>query len=68
MRARPRHDIDVGQQAIEDRPDRVGAQEHGLVGAAGVQDAVGEEMAALGVGRHLHFVDGQKGNLPVERH
>ena len=36
--------------------------------AACMQQPVGEEMAALGVGRHLHFVDGQERHDAVERH
>ena len=66
--ARSRHDIDVGQQAVEHRPDGVGAQQHGFMRAACVQDAIGEEVATLGIGRHLHFVDGEERHRAVERH
>jgi hypothetical protein len=38
------------------------------VGAARVQQPVGEEMAAFGIGRHLHLVDGEERHLAVERH
>jgi hypothetical protein len=33
-----------------------------------MQQAVGEEVAAFRVRRHLHFVDREKGNRPVDRH
>ena len=63
-----RHHVDVGQQSVQYRTDRVGAQQHRLVQAACVQQPVGEEVAALRVGRHLHLVHGEKGNRPVDRH
>ena len=36
--------------------------------AARVQQAMGEDVAALGVGAELDFVDGEKLDLAVERH
>ena len=36
--------------------------------AAGMQQPVGEDMAALGVGGQLDLVDGQEGDLAVQRH
>jgi hypothetical protein len=57
-----------GQEAIEHRPDGVGAEQHGFVRAACVQDPVGEEMAALGIGRHLHLVDGKERYRTVDGH
>ena len=62
------YDVDVGQQPVQHRPDRVGAQQHGFIRAACVQYPVGEEMAALGVGCHLHLVDGEKRDWPLDRH
>ena len=67
-KARARHHVDVGQQTVQNRPDRVGAQQHGLVHAARMQQPVGEEMAALLIGRHLDFVDGQERHRPLDRH
>ena len=46
----------------------VGAQQHGLVRAACVQQAVGEDVAALGIGAELDLVDGEELHLAVERH
>ena len=66
--ARPGHDVDIGQELVQHRADRVGAQQHGLVRAARIQDAVAEEVPALRIGRHLHLVDGKEGDRPVERH
>ena len=45
-----------------------GAQQHGLLGPAGAQKPVGEDMAALMIGRQLHFVDSDKGNALLHRH
>ena len=45
-----------------------GAQEHGLVPAARVQQAVGEDVAALGIGAELDLVDRQELDLAVQRH
>jgi hypothetical protein len=61
-------DIQPGQQSAQERPHGVGPQQHGLVHAAGMQDTIGEDMAALGIGRHLDFVDGKEAHRPVQRH
>ena len=66
--ARARHDVDVGQQPVQHRPDRVGTQQHGLVHAARMKEAIREEVAALGVCGHLHFVDGDERHRPLDRH
>ena len=49
--ARPADHLGLGHQPLQDRPDRVRAQEHGLVAATRVQQPVGEDVAALVVGR-----------------
>ena len=58
----------VGDQLVQDRPDRLGADQPGLEGTARVQDPVREDVAALAVGRQLHLVDSQEVDLEVERH
>src|SRR3546814_1514855 len=51
--ARPSDEFRLGHQLLEHRTDGLGAQEHGLGDAAGVQQAVGEDVSALGVGAEL---------------
>src|SRR3546814_3562717 len=59
--ARPSDEFRLGHQLLEHRTDGLGAQEHGLGDAAGVQQAVGEDVSALGVGAELDLVDGEEG-------
>src|SRR3546814_4746036 len=66
--ARPSDEFRLGHQLLEHRTDGLGAQEHGLGDAAGVQQAVGEDVSALGVGAELDLVDGEEGDRPVDRH
>ena len=63
-----RLDLGVGAEAADQRRDGRRAQQHGLGAAARVQQAVGEDMAALGVGAELDFVDRQELDRAVERH
>src|SRR3712207_9097662 len=44
------------------------AQHHRLLQAAGMQQPVGEDVAALGVGGQLDLVDRQELDRPVDRH
>ena len=46
----------------------VAAQEHGFFLAARMQQPVGEDMAALGIGAELDLVDHQAGDRNVQRH
>jgi hypothetical protein len=46
----------------------VSAQEHGLDHAARMQQPVGEDMAALGIGAELDLVDRQAIRPAVQRH
>ncbi len=66
--ARPRDVFRLGHQDAEQRTDRVGAEEHRLVAAARMQQAGGEDMAALGIGAELDLVDGEEIDHAVERH
>jgi hypothetical protein len=58
----PRRGLDGGggQQLFDQRPDRVRAEEPGLVHAAGVQQAIGEGVPPLVVGGELDLVDGHE--------
>ena len=66
----PRPGLDDGlrHQPLQQRADRLGAQEHRLHQAARVQQPVGEDMAAVGVGAKLDLVHRQELGVPVERH
>ena len=65
---RPGLDFRLRHQAVQQRPDGFGAEEHRLDHAAGVQQPVGEYMAAIGVGAELDFVHRQEFRVAVERH
>ena len=67
-KARPGFDLAVGQQLPDHPGHGVGSHEHGLHRPAGVEQTVGEDVAALGVGTELHFVDGEEGDGHVQRH
>ena len=66
-KARPRHDLGVGQQAVQHRADGLGAQQHGLLRAARVQQPVGEDVAALGIGASW-ISSTARNDTAVERH
>ena len=65
---RPRHDADAGQQLLDDRPHRRGAEQQRLVAAAPVENAIGEDVAAFEIGGDLDFIDGEKRHVDVARH
>ena len=46
-----RDDLRLGHQPAHHRPDGLRAEQHRLLAAAGVEQPVGEDMAALGIGR-----------------
>ena len=58
--ARPGDEMRLGHQPRDRAAHGVGAQEHGLLLAARVQQAVGEHVAALEVGAELDLVDRQE--------
>ena len=66
--ARSRDDRDARQQRLERGADGGRAEQHGLVAAAQVADAVGEDVAALQVRGQLHLVDGDEGGVDARRH
>ncbi len=65
---RPGDDVGAGQQPLDDRPHRRGAEQQRLVTAAAMQDAVGEDKTALQIGRDLDFIDGQERHVEIARH
>ena len=66
--ARPRDDVHAGQQLLDDAAHRCGAEQQRLLAAAQVEDAVGEDVAALQVGGELHLVDGDERRVGLARH
>ena len=58
----------MGHQALQQRPDGLGAEDHGFDQSTGVQQAVGEDVAAIGVGAKLDFVHRQELGLAIQRH
>ena len=64
--ARPADHLRLGHQPLEKRPDRVGAKKHRLLGSAGMQHAVGEDVAPLVVGCELDLVDGEERHRPAD--
>ncbi len=65
---RAAHNADAGEQPFDDRPHRGGAEDQCLLAAAPVQDAIGEDVAALEVRGQLDFVDGEERHIEVARH
>lgn len=64
----PLKDGDPGQELLEDRPHRAGAEQQRLVPAAQMQNAVREDVATFEVTRQLHLVDGDEGGARLARH
>ena len=61
-------DLRPRQQPANQRRHCPGAEEHGLERPAGVQKAMGEQVAAFGVGCELDLIDGEKLDIPAQRH
>ena len=61
-------DLGVRAEAAGERNDGRRAHQHRLREPARVQQPMGEDMAALGVGAELDFVDRKEFDLAVERH
>ena len=62
---RARDDLDSRHQTADQAADRVRADEHGLLAPAHVEQPVGEDVAALAIGRKLDLVDGQEIRLAL---
>ena len=57
-----------GKQPLDDRPHGGGAEHQRLLASTPVQHAVGEDVAALEIGRKLNLVDGQEGDVEIAWH
>jgi hypothetical protein len=55
--ARARDDVDARHELLDQRLHRAGADQHGLLAAAPIEQPVGEDMAAVEVGGELDLVD-----------
>ncbi len=66
--ARAGHHVHARQQLLDDAAHRGGAEEQRLVAAAQVQQAVGEDVAALKVAGELDLVDGKERHVGRRRH
>ena len=66
--ARPRHQIGAGQELADRVAHGGGAEQQRLVHAPRMEQAVGEDMAALAVGGELNLVDGDEVGFEFERH
>ena len=67
-KARPGDEAGFGQHGFENGLHGGSAQKHGFLAAAPVQNAVGEDVAALEIGAELNLVDGEERHLDVGRH
>lgn len=65
---RPLDDSDAGQELQQDRPHRRRTEQQRFFAAAKMQDAIGEDMAALEITGELHLVDRDEGSLGLARH
>ena len=65
---RPGRGVDVGDQVLDQRQHGRGADQQGLFPAADVEQAVGEDVAAVHVGGELDLVDGHERHVEVPRH
>ena len=61
-------DLGFGQKLLDHRPHRVGAKQHRLAEAAGVENAICEDVAAVEIARDLHLIHGQELDRDIERH
>ena len=66
--AGPRLHARLRHQALQQRADRLRAQEHGLDHPARMQQPVGEDMAAIRIGAQLDLVHRHELDRSVERH
>ncbi|GJE41472.1 hypothetical protein AEGHOMDF_0638 [Methylobacterium soli] len=66
--ARPGRGVNPRDQRLHQRQHRRGADQQGLLAAALIEQAVGEDVAAVHVGGELDLVDGHEGDVEVARH
>ena len=66
--ARPGDNRNAAQQALEDAAHGGGTQQQRFLAAAQMQDAIGEDVAALEIAGELHLVDRHEGSVRLARH
>ena len=64
-KARALDDFGLGDERLDHRLERRRAQQHRLLAPARMQQAVGEDVPALGIGRELRFVERDEGEIPA---
>ena len=67
-KARPRNVTDAGQQFLDNGAHGGGAQQHRLLAAAAMHEAIGENVAAFEVGGELNFIDCKKRDIDIGGH
>ena len=65
---RPGHHRNAAQQPLQNAAHGRGAEQQRLLAAAQMQDAVGEDVAALEIAGELHLVDRHEGGVGLARH
>ena len=66
--ARPADHLGLGHQRLQHGFQAVGAEDHRLLAAAGTQQPIGEDMAALGIGAQLRLVQADERDFAFQRH
>ena len=66
--ARTGLDLRLRYEPLQQRPNGLGAQEHGFDQTARVQQPLSEDMPAVGIRAELDFVDRQELHQPIQRH
>ena len=66
--ARPRHHRNALQQPLQNAAHGGGAKQQRLLPSAQMQQAIGEDVAALEIAGELHLVDGDEGGVGLARH
>ena len=65
---RAAHNAGAGQEPLDDRPHRGGAEHQRFLAPAPMQHAVGEHVAAFEIGGELDFIDREEGDVEIARH
>ncbi len=66
--ARAGDDVGARNELLDEAAHGARAEQHGLVAAPAVEDAIGEDVTALEIGGDLDLVDGEEGDVDVEWH
>ena len=63
-----RDDARLGNQILEHRSDRVGAEQHRLLSTPGVKEPIREDVATLAIGAQLNLVYAEEVDASIHRH